>query len=268
MKKLYIAVIIILIFVLLKATIFTSKSHEQIVLGKWNPKKIDKLIQRSLEKKNTGEKINYISSIFLGNKYQASTLIGDKDTPEVLVINLEDVDCFTYIDYVEALAISNSYNDFKKKLKYLRYKDGKVDFQKRNHFFSDWAVYNSKFIKDATKEIGGDSAIKVHKKLNAKDADTVFLPGIEITERDVWYIPSSKIDDKVISKIQTGDFVGLYSNNLGLDVSHVGIAVRRGDKVYYRNASSKKQNMKVVDEELLQLINNDKYPGIVVLRSQ
>ena len=50
-----------------------------------------------------GEVISRVSSAFLGTPYQADTLIGGADTPEVLVANFNHVDCFTLIDYVEAL---------------------------------------------------------------------------------------------------------------------------------------------------------------------
>lgn len=266
MKKLIIAAVIILIFVLLKATLFTSKSHEQVSLGKWNAETIDTMLATINENDNVAEKIDYISSAFSGNNYKASTLIGDQNTEEVFVVDLENVDCFTFIDYVTALSISNSFEDFKNNLKQIRYQDSKVDFTKRNHFFSDWAVYNSRLIKDATQEVAGDKALRVSKKLNAKNDNDVFLTGIEVQERDIWYIPSSEINESILSKIQNGDFIGLYSTHPGLDVSHVGIAIKRGNKVYYRNASSKKKNMKVVDEDLQKLLIEDKYPGIVVLR--
>ena len=45
------------------------------------------------------------------------------------------MDCFTYLDYVEALRLSNSYEEFNPKVKDIRYKNGKVSFQNRNHFF-------------------------------------------------------------------------------------------------------------------------------------
>ena len=75
-------------------------------------------------------------------------------TPEVLTINLAGVDCFTLLDYVEAMRLSASFDDFKKNLKKIRYQSGIVDYQHRNHFFTDWIEFNSDLVADVTKQIG------------------------------------------------------------------------------------------------------------------
>ena len=59
-----------------------------------------------------GNLIDQVSSIFLGMPYVANTLVGGPNVSEVLVVNLEGVDCFTYLDYVAALSKSNSRNTF------------------------------------------------------------------------------------------------------------------------------------------------------------
>lgn len=64
--------------------------------------------------------------------------------------------------------------------------------------------------------------------------------------------------------MQTGDYVGIYSPLAGLDVSHTGIIIKKGNQVWLRNASSLKKNMKVVDTPLLSYIKTR--PGIVIAR--
>jgi len=62
----------------------------------------------------------------------------------------------TFIEYIEALRLSNSFEDFKENLKKVRYKSGEVAFENRNHFFTDWVEFNANVIDDATKEIGSE----------------------------------------------------------------------------------------------------------------
>jgi hypothetical protein len=62
----------------------------------------------------------------------------------------------------------------------------------------------------------------------------------------------------------SGDFVGIYTDKEGLDVSHTGIIIKKDGKVFLRHASSKEKNQKVVDENLSEYMKNK--PGLVVYR--
>ncbi|HFQ9941283.1 TPA: N-acetylmuramoyl-L-alanine amidase-like domain-containing protein, partial [Klebsiella pneumoniae] len=80
------------------------------------------------------------------------------------------------------------------------------------------------------------------------------------------YIPASAIDKEVINKLQTGDYVGIYSTKRGLDVSHVGIIIKDHNNIWFRNASSLAKNRKVVDSPFIRYMATK--PGIVVLRDK
>jgi hypothetical protein len=242
----------------------TSVKKENILLGKWTQGELDRLIRESSQIKNAGKRIEFLSRQFMGLDYKESTLIGDINTPEVFMINLKGVDCFTYIDYIEAMRLSRSFSKFKVNLKKVRYKSGKVAFENRNHFFTDWQEFNSDFVDDVTEEIGGGKAIRFQKRLNEKEDGTYFLIGINPVQREIKYIPSDAIDDSIINKMRTGDYVGIYSKIKGLDVSHVGIVIKDGDKIYLRHASSQKKQRKVVDQDFKDYIF--KKPGIIVFR--
>jgi len=234
------------------------------ILGSWTEKELNSIMEQSSKIQDVGGRIDFISGKFLNTEYEESTLVGDINHPEELVINLGGMDCFTYIDYVEAMQLSRSYPMFVDNIQRIRYQSGEVDFRNRNHFFTDWAVYNSADIVDVTKEVGGQGTRTVKKFLNKKEDGTPYLPGIPVKERTVHYIPSKSIDDKVIGRLKTGDYIGIYTDKGGLDVSHTGILIRKGDKVYLRHASSRKDNRRVVDEELLAYMLDK--PGLVVLR--
>lgn len=235
-----------------------------IILGSWTEKGLNTIMKQSSIMQDAGQRIEFISGKFLNTKYEESTLVGDINHPEELVIDLEGMDCFTYIDYVEAMQLSDSYPMFVQNVQRIRYQSGDIDFRKRNHFFTDWAVYNSDKIVDVTNEVGGERARAVKKLLNRKEDGTPYLPGIPAEERIVNYIPSESIDEMLIKRMKTGDYIGIYTDKDGLDVSHTGILIRKGDKVFLRHASSRKDNRRVVDEELLTYMSDK--PGLVVLR--
>jgi hypothetical protein len=236
----------------------------QILLGKFSQDELDALIVRDCSIPDISDRIEFLSRRFLGISYRESTLIGDIVIPEVLVVNLEGVDCFTFIDYIEAMRLSESFSGFMDNLKKVRYKSGSVSFENRNHFFSDWKESNSGFIHDITEEVGGLKAEKILKILNRKEDGSSFLPGIAPVQREISYIPSPDIDAPILKKIRTGDYIGIYSHAAGLDVSHVGVFIREGGKSYLRHASSQPEFRKVIDQNFHEYIQNK--PGIIIFR--
>lgn len=240
------------------------KAQENINLGNWTEPKLDKVMNQKAAKSGAADQIYFLSGKFLGTPYKDHTLTGDEETPEVFTINLGGMDCFTYIDYVEALRLSTNYPEFKNNLQNIRYKDGEIAFTSRNHFFSDWPVNNPESVKDVTMEIGGDKAVAVTKNLNVKKDGSYYLPGIEPKEREFYYLPSGVIDSDLVDNLNTGDYVGIYTELPGLDVTHTGIVIKKDGRAYLRHASSRSVNEKVVDEDLLEYIENK--PGLVVYR--
>lgn len=237
---------------------------EDIYLGSWSKDKLESIMHKASRIKDAGSRIKFVSRQFLNLDYKESALIGDINTPEIFVINLEGVDCFTFIDYMEAMRLSDSFSEFKENLKRVRYRSGEIAFENRNHFFTDWREFNSDFVDDVTGVIGAQRTKVVLKTLNAKEDGGYFLEGIKPLKRKIKYIPSGAIDDSVINRLKTGDYVGIYSSIQGLDVSHVGIIIRDGDITYLRHASSAKKYRKVVDEDFRNYISDK--PGIVILK--
>jgi len=243
-----------------------STYKELILLGKWTPEVLDSILQESAKIEDTGIRIDCLSRHFLEMPYKDSTLIGDMNISEVFVINLKSVDCFTFLEYIESMRLSSSFHEFKENLKKVRYRNGKVSFENRNHFFTDWNKFNSNLIDDVTEQIGKNKTIEIRKILNVKDDGTYFLPGIQPRERLINYLPSNVIDDLTINELRIGDYIGIYSEKQGLDVSHVGIFIQDGNNIYLRHASSLQEHRKVIDEDFKNYIPNK--PGIVVFRPQ
>jgi len=227
----------------------------------FNASKVNNIINDSVKIKDTGERIEYISSIFKNTPYKANTLVGSPDDKEVLVVNLDGMDCFTFLDYVEALRLSESPDDFIVNLKDVRYFHGEVTYKSRKHFFTDWVSGDHNTVKDITPELPG--SIMVEKFINRRSNNKNWLKNLPHTMRMVTYIPSDKIDKDVIKMLKNGDYVGIYTSKKGLDVTHTGIFIRNEGGEFFRNTSSKV--MKVTDYPF------DKYlkeiPGIIVFRA-
>lgn len=203
--------------------------------------------------------INEISESFLGNEYKSNTLKGSKFEKEQLVINLKQVDCFTYLDYVSAFNISLNQIQFEKNLIKLRYKNAIVSYENRNHFFTDWIENNSytniSYLIANTK--------KTLKYLNKKN-DGFYLDGIKIKKRLIEYIPKENLKNIDYSKFKDGDLLGIYSKKIGLDVTHVGFLIKKQNIYYLRHASLKYK--KVIDENLKTYLENKN--GLIVLRNK
>lgn len=233
-------------------------------LGTWSRDELDRILLDASLIQDPGLRIEYIAQHFLDVPYTESSLIGNDQREEELVIDLSGVDCFTFIDYIEAMRMSGSFEEFPGQLKQVRYRSGQVSFQARNHFFTDWTVFNADFIEDATESTGKEQVRRIRKMLNHKSDGTSWVPGIPFTERNVFFIPGKAIDDSIMNRLKTGDYIGVYSQLPGLDVSHVGILVRHDDSVFLRHASSHPDILRVVDQDVMQYMKDK--PGLIVLR--
>lgn len=238
----------------------------RIVLGAWTHRTLVQLIDTTSSITDAGERIGMLSEHFLGTQYRESTLVGDIHTGEELVINLEAVDCLTFIEYVEALRLSSVFDDFPEMLKKVRYRKGMVSFRHRNHFFTDWPQYRQGCLRDVTREIGGSVTKTVLKRLNDREDGSCILPGIQPVQREIRYIPSGDVDTDMVNSLKTGDYAGMYTERAGLDVSHVGIVIRSGGSCRFRHASSSSEERGVVDRDFQEYISRK--PGILVFRSQ
>ncbi|WP_277589335.1 DUF1460 domain-containing protein [Pseudomonas chlororaphis] len=245
-----------------------TKQAAGIVLDPYTLSKVNAIIQvrATSNPVDAYQAINMISGAFLGTPYRANMLDGSESTPEKLVIDFRGLDCFTYLDYVEALRKSNSQSEFVSNVIRGRYVDSNVDFLSRKHFFTDWGHGGDyKLADDITSQISSN-AENIEKKLNEKTDGTFYLPGLPVIKRNITYIPSGLIDEEVIGRLRSGDLIGIYTNLAGLDVTHVGffISTERGHVL--RHASSQKENERVVDSPFMEYVA--KTPGIVVLRAR
>lgn len=243
--------------------------------------------QNELCKKPINEIVIEIGKSFLGTEYVAHTLETEGD--EQLVINLTGLDCTTFLETSFTLARcikkgKTSFQDYQNELSLIRYRDGKIDkYPSRLHYFSDW-IYNNQqkgIVKDITKEIGGkpikfnvffmSENPKYYKQLNENPE---FIPLIkaqeqEIKSREYYFIPEKDIE-KIENKIQTGDLIALTTPEKGLDIGHVGIAIKmENGRIHFLHAPLVGSKVQITETPLCDyVIKNKKRNGIIVLRAQ
>lgn len=233
----------------------------------------------------TGELMVKTARFFLGVPYVAATL---EKEPEGLVINLREMDCMTLVENTVALtrtlqSASPSFDMFCKTLQSLRYRNGKIDdYTSRLHYTTDWIFENEQrgFLKDVTHGIGGVSLpvsvsfmsthpdsykpLKENPSLVAKIASKEK----EISARPYYYIPESEID-KLASGIKEGDIVCFVTTIKGLDISHVGVICRVGEKLTFVHASTTQKKVIVNEAPLQEYVEDIKRnSGIMVVRPQ
>ncbi|MBT9186849.1 MULTISPECIES: N-acetylmuramoyl-L-alanine amidase-like domain-containing protein [Zobellia] len=234
--------------------------------------------------KDFGKTIVAIGKTFMGTPYVAKTLeIGKTET---LVVNLQGLDCTTYVENVLAFALTlkngtSSFDDFTKALEIIRYKDGQLDgYASRLHYFSEWIANNEKkgLIKDITSEIGGKEITKpinfmsTHRDLYPFLSDDENFEKVKASEN---YLNNQPIcilaQDEIAANehlIQTGDIIALTTSINGLDITHTGIATREKDgRIHLLHASTGSMKVEVSKKPLAEYLKGiKKNTGIMVAR--
>ena len=203
---------------------------------------------------STDQLIIEIGKFFLGAPYAAGTLETKK--PEHLVVNLREYDCVTFLENVVALArilksAQKSFKAFRGFLKKIRYRQGQMQgYSSRLHYFSDWIHDNQKkgIVRDITEEIGGRRFGKAMTFMTTNPdlypplkngANLRRMKSVErmISRRGLFFIPKKALR-RLEDRVHDGDLIAITTTAEGLDVQHVGLAVRVNNRVHLLHASS------------------------------
>jgi hypothetical protein len=229
------------------------------------------------------ERVHAVAASFLGTPYIGSTL--EINEVEQLVVNLQGLDCWTFVECSVAIALvaeanRGDFDFFKEKLQSLRYREGKIDgYGSRIHYFSDWMMQqeNNQILKIVTDDLGGISYPKMteyisnHPNSYPKMSDEKTKNDLKnaekrLHERKWTYIPKSKVS-KMESKIQEGDIVAMTSSEPDLDITHQGFAVKKNGRIYILHASSDHHKVMITQRPLFDyLARNKGQSGIMVAR--
>lgn len=246
----------------------------------------NQLIQqvKQLQIRDRGALMVHVGKQFMGTSYVAHTL--ETGPEEMMVINLREMDCTTFVEYTLALSRTISSANpgtekFIKELEKIRYRHGKRDgYLSRLHYFSEWILDNSRrgIVKDVSREI---AHILYPNKINfmSKHADSYQVlkdnPELvtEISKKEesisqevFWYIPKGQLP-VFEGKIKEGDIIAITTIIDGLDVIHTGIAIRETGQLKLLHASSAEKEVVVSTGSLSEYLHNSRNAsGIMIVR--
>ena len=233
--------------------------------------KVMKLLEQGKKLSKDKNIILFYARQLIGVPYVAQTLEVNKQ--EQLIVNLQQLDCTTYVENVLALTLCTenkklpTFADFCYYLRMLRYEGGKVDYPTRLHYFTAWISDNTKL--GLVHEIQANSApftkvqtlyvdymsqhIDNYPMLKAHPEWIQAISKMEqqLTGKKFHYIPKAQIADNSLYRktIKDGDIIAIITSKKGLDTSHIGIAVWHKDGLHMLNASQIRH--KVVEEPML-----------------
>ena len=222
---------------------------------------------------------------FIGVPYVGGTL--DRAEEEKLVINTSELDCTTFVEIVTALTRCMSgngkrdFSDFYRQLQHVRYINGEIAYEKRQHYFTVWISDNAEegivtdiqnnppFTKVQHVSVNWMTTHQQSYKMlknNAKRLQGIKALEEQISGKSYRYIPKEQIVDSRLFRntIHNGDILVMITNKKGLDTTHIGIASWHQDGLHMLNASS--IHKKVIDEPMLLRTYMMKHPSQIGIR--
>ena len=240
---------------------------------------------RSAKSNTIDSEIVRAARYFLETPYVGGTL--ERSEEEELIINLQEVDCMTLVEYCLALSRttqlpSPSWESFQRELRQIRYRNGVINgYVSRLHYSTDW-IYNNTgkgVIEDVTHALGGHKFMvdvhymsKNHEKYphladNPEAVQQITQTERAINARNIYHFIPKKEMAGHQSLIKSGDIIGFTTAISGLDISHLGIAYWNDKQLTFIHASSTAKKVIINPESLIDYCNSiSTCTGIVVLR--
>jgi D-alanyl-D-alanine carboxypeptidase/D-alanyl-D-alanine-endopeptidase (penicillin-binding protein 4) len=163
----------------------------------------------------------------------------DKDP----LMTLKCVDCVTFVEQTVALAGATTHAGTFDLLQKIRYKDGRIDFEHRNHFMiTDW-IANNPWCQDLTGTLGvaTESVTRTISRKGLFEKLKAPAFGVSTPDRSVTldYVPTSAAA-KAAANLPDASLVVFIGNVDWLFALHCGIFLRDADGVgQIYHASSK-----------------------------
>ena len=220
-------------------------------------------VEQGLSELSIGELVVRIGETFVGTPYAPHTL--EAPGEEGLVIELEELDCVTFVENVLALArFVQTVPDellvaraggrqrplFSWLLEEIRYRGGTLEeYPSRLHYFSEWISDNDAMglVRDVSEELGGVADEQpidfmtthpdAYRQLGEDPDFRTELRAVEerLSATPRYYIPEDRIA-AIEDGIQDGDIIAATSTVAGLDIAHTGIALWRDGRLHLLHA--------------------------------
>lgn len=249
---------------------------------------IEKILQKhtAASYSHKGEQTLAIANEFIGTEYVANTLENGKAEP--LFISCSKLDCTTFVELVTAISLSvtqkeTTFASVCKNLEKIRYRGGIHNgYPSRLHYTSWWIADNT--AKGLLHEVTHQTKHKEYRLtlnfMSTHPSNYPLLKEDKETQRiiseyekpfcgtTIKYIPKEILDKgQETLNIRSGDIIALVTTIKGLDVSHVGFARWKGNRLHLLHASSTAGRV-IDDKESLfnYQKNKSKQTGIRVIR--
>ena len=206
----------------------------------------------------TGSRIALLSRHFLGHSYKPNPLIGSIDTAEVFTAALDGFDCVTYIETILALARASNVDDFLEWLRKIRYAQGCIRWEQRNHYMTLWIRNN---VREGIVRPVSMPAVPILSRERVLNA----VPGLAARRTRVKCVAKRAVA-RFAAYLQSGDLIFFVSTRKNLDVFHAGIIVRDGKSMLMRHAS--RSHGFVVEQQLSEFLQANRMAGVIVVRPQ
>ena len=169
---------------------------------------------------------------------------------------------------------------FKNNLKLIRYRGGKISgYASRLHYFTDWLRDNEKkeILTDLSAALGGKPT---RRKIDFMTANRDLYPALKskprfskikkmegnLSRKTFYIIGKDKISSQT-DKIQDGDIIAFTAHQEGLDVAHIGFAIRQGKILRLLHASQKEGKVVISKKTLTDYLKSNKqFTGIIIAR--
>ena len=216
---------------------------------------LERLIQEARPLPSVAARIDLISGKLLGIRYRSNTLIGSPKLPEQFVIRDDAFDCVTYCEAVLAAAISRDFAEFEINLRRIRYNDGVVRYDMRNHYFADWCKRN--IDNGICKPVAIEPSVKFDKVLKWHSEFGDHKVSISAIEKSTMFAQQKRLS--------VGDVIGFVSHREGLDYFHTGfIAFSKSGDLTLRSAALSQG--RVLDWKMADFIATNPVRYVTLLR--
>jgi N-acetylmuramoyl-L-alanine amidase-like len=220
-------------------------------------KQLPRLIQQARKFDTVGRRIAFISRAYLGRPYVANSLIGSATQPERFVVREDAFDCVTYCETILAAARAQSSKEFNTELRKIRYREGRIDWYARNHYFIDWSIEN--IANGVCRAVVLPGAEKI-----AKNLTYMHQPGA----RPVSFMCNPRGEVFAYARrLATGDIAAFVSLRPGLDFYHAGFIVVQTDGALWLRHASLSQG-RVLEQPLAQFCDMHGVRLMTLLRPQ
>ncbi len=221
-------------------------------------RRVAQLLAKSKYGKSAGARINVLSRHFLGYPYRPNPLIGSSDTAEVFTATLESFDCITYLETILALASASNVDGFTEWLRKIRYAQGRIQWNRRNHYMTSWIRNN---VREGIIRPLSTQAVP----LITSDRILNVIPGLAAQRTRLKCLPKRAVP-RLAAHLQSGDLIFFVSTRRNLDVFHAGIISRDGNRILMRHASRSQGG--VVEQELAEFLKANRMTGVIVMRPE